>query len=68
MINYEAIAAKTFSLAVTVTDPVTSDTKTLTVVVTNVNEAPTVSQSSYTLSAKEGPVSCHYLVYSTVVS
>ncbi|KAH3750872.1 hypothetical protein DPMN_185408 [Dreissena polymorpha] len=56
VINYEALTATSFILGVTVTDPVTSDAANLTVTVSNINEAPSFAQSSYSLSASEGLV------------
>jgi hypothetical protein len=59
-IDYETIGTTTFALDVTVSDPVTSDTKTLTIEVINENEAPSFSQTSYTISTTEGDVCFSY--------
>jgi len=56
-INYETLPATTFTLDVTVADPVTFDRETLIINVADVNEAPSFLQSSYSLSANEGSVS-----------
>ncbi|XP_060585336.1 cadherin-23-like [Ruditapes philippinarum] len=53
-IDYETIGTTTFPFDVTVSDPVTSDTKTLTIEVINENEEPSFSQTSYTISTSEG--------------
>lgn len=55
-INYETIGTTTFVFDVTVSDPVVSDTKTMTIEIIDENEAPTFSQSSYSLSTTEGTV------------
>ncbi|XP_045187476.2 cadherin-23-like [Mercenaria mercenaria] len=56
-LNFETLASlgtTTFVFDVTVADPVTSDTESLTVEIVNENEAPSFSQSSYTISTTEG--------------
>ncbi|XP_052820083.1 protocadherin beta-2-like [Mya arenaria] len=53
-LNYETLPATTFTLDVTVSDPVTSDMGTITIYVANENEPPAFGLTSYTLSATEG--------------
>ncbi|XP_060554343.1 protocadherin-like wing polarity protein stan [Ruditapes philippinarum] len=55
-INYEFLGGTTsFACPVTCNDGRASDTETVTLSVTNVNEAPTLSQNAYSISADEGP-------------
>ena len=56
VLNYESLAVTTFTFSVSVADPVTSDTQNLVIDVSNVNEAPSFSQTSYSLSTSEGVV------------
>ncbi|XP_052781618.1 cadherin-related family member 2-like [Mya arenaria] len=53
-INYEALTPPSFTFTVTVDDGSASDTQALVIDIINVNEAPSFSQTSYSLSTSEG--------------
>ena len=60
LINYETLfnaGTTSFACSVTCSDGEASDTASLTIDVTNVNEAPSFPQNAYTVSVDEGPVS-----------
>ena len=56
-INYETISPKTFYLTAYVSDGQASASGTLTIDVSNVNEAPSFSKSYYSITGNEGAVS-----------
>ncbi|KAK3611794.1 hypothetical protein CHS0354_014146 [Potamilus streckersoni] len=55
VLNYEALSTRTFDLSVTVSDGTSTNTKILQIQVTNVNEAPSFSQTVYAISTNEAP-------------
>ena len=56
-INYETISPKTFYLTAYVSDGQASASGTLTIDVSDVNEAPSFSKSYYSITGNEGAVS-----------
>ncbi|KAK3592360.1 hypothetical protein CHS0354_000978 [Potamilus streckersoni] len=56
VLDYETLAVKTFSAAITVTDGrETSDAHVLSITVMDVNEAPSLSSTSYVITTQEVP-------------
>ncbi|KAK3589768.1 hypothetical protein CHS0354_021098 [Potamilus streckersoni] len=53
VLNFETLNSTSFNFSVTVSDGWSSNTKILSIDVTNVNEAPTFNQALYTISANE---------------
>lgn len=56
-INYETITPKTFYVTAYVSDGQASASGTLTIDVSNVNEAPSFSKTTYSVTGNEGAVS-----------
>jgi len=55
--DYESLTSKSFNFQVSVSDGASSDLQAIVIDIINVNEAPSFSQTAYTLSASEGAVS-----------
>jgi len=55
--DYESLTSTSFNFQVAVSDGASSDLQAIVIDVINVNEAPSFSQTAYTLSASEGAVS-----------
>jgi len=55
--DYESLTSTSFNFQVAVSDGASSDLQAIVIDVINVNEAPSFSQTAYTLSATEGAVS-----------
>ncbi|XP_052770788.1 uncharacterized protein LOC128210480 [Mya arenaria] len=55
VINYETLTSTSFTCVVTCSDGQATDTATLNLDITDVNEAPTFTQNGYSIYADEGP-------------
>ncbi|XP_052770777.1 cadherin EGF LAG seven-pass G-type receptor 2-like [Mya arenaria] len=55
VINYETLTSTSFTCVVTCSDGQATDTATLNLDITDVNEAPTFTQNAYSIYADEGP-------------